>query len=294
MGCWRRVWVLGRTLVRRLMRDDIGAYAAALTYSLLFALFPLALALAALVPALHLEGARGGLLTALSAVVPAEVLALVQRAGGPSLRAHPTLAWVGAAGYVWGMSGAFRRLIDAFNHAYEDVGHLRRPAWKTFALSLVLALTLGIVLVMAVVVASLGGHVFGAALAALVGRPAPGLASAVRWLVLLALMVGMLAILYWVGPDRPGRLRWFSPGSLTAIAVWLGISWGFSAYLARFNSYNLVYGGFGAGILLLLYLYFLSWALLLGAEVNALGEPLRGEGIAGPSAGTPERPRPKR
>jgi membrane protein len=259
----RRLWGFAMALYHRVMRDDIGAYAAALTYNLLFALFPLILAIAALVP----PTVRPALVTPLSHVVSPEVIALLRRTAGAE-KVHPTLAYAGALGYVWGMSGAFRRLMDAFNHAYEFPRPLRRRTWQTIVLSLVLALTLGVLLVVAMVVAA-GGQYLVAAAAGPAGLRAAVLV-AIRWAILLAMAGVMLAVLYAVAPDRPQHLRWVSPGGATAICAWLVISFGFSQYLTHFNSYNVLYGSVGAVILLLLYLYFLSWTLLLGAEINAM------------------------
>lgn len=262
-----RLWRFGTALARRLVRDEVGAYAAALTYTLLFALFPLALALAALVPA----SVQRALLVPLASVVTPEVISLLRHTaagGGPA--AHPALAYAGLTGYLLGMSAAFRRLIDAFNHAYEFAPPLRRGPWRTAVLSVVLALTAGAMLVLAMAMATLGQHLTLAVLGP-VGGPLGGVVvAAVRWGTLLALAVVMLAVLYAVAPDRPCRFRWITPGSAAAIAAWLAISFGFSLYLAHFNSYDLLYGSVGAVILLLLYIYFLSYALLLGAELNAL------------------------
>ena len=259
------LWRFGLMLGRRLGRDDIAAYAAALAYNLLFALFPLILAVTAMVPA----QVRVSIMAPLATVVTPEVIALLQRTAG-SAAIHPTLAYAGVLGYVWGMSGAFRRLIDAFNHAYEFPRPLRRKGWQTFLLSVGLALTLGVLLV-----AAMGMATFGRYLLALLPGPRVGWLRAdvvlgLRWVVLLAMALVMLSVLYGVAPDRPRGLRLLSPGAAAAILAWLVISLGFSQYLTHFNSYNLLYGSVGAVILLLLYLYFLSYALLLGAELDAV------------------------
>lgn len=260
-----RLWRLGVTLGRRLVRDDIAAYAAALTYNLLFALFPLILAISALVPA----RVRTSLVAPLATVVTPEVIALLRHTAG-SAAVHPTLAYVGVLGYIWGMSGAFRRLIDALNHAYELPLPLRRKGWQTFLLSVILALTLGLLLV-----AAMGMATFGRDIVTLVPGPPAGLVRAdivlgMRWVALLALGLLMMDVLYAFAPDRPRGFRLFSPGAGAAMGAWLLISLGFSQYLAHFNSYDLLYGSVGAVILLLLYLYFLSYALLLGAELDAV------------------------
>lgn len=262
-----RLWRFGTALARRLGRDEMGAYAAALTYNLLFALFPLVLAVTALIPA----SVQRALLVPLSSVVTPEVIALLRHtAAGGGSAGHPALVYAGVTGYLLGMSAAFRRLIDAFNHAYEFPRPLRRTPWRTVLLSVVLALTAGALLVVAMAMATLGQQLTLALLGS-VGGPLGGVAvGVVRWGALLALGLVMLALLYAFAPDRPCRFRLVSPGAAVAIIAWLAISFGFSLYLSHFNSYDLLYGSVGALILLLLYLYFLSYALLLGAELNVM------------------------
>ncbi len=260
----------GKAFVHRLVRDDIGAYAAALSYSLLFAIFPLGLVLAAVLPALplHLPTAE----SIPTGIVSPEVRDLFVRVIRASV-ARPTLAYLGALGYLYGMSSAFRRLIDAFNHAYEYVPKLRRPAYKTLILSVVLALTLGLLLIAAIVLATGGAHLCYLLLSAIAGRPvATSVSSVVRWLLVIGLAVILLAVLYWIAPDRPHRFRWISLGAVVAVVLWLFISAAFSIYLTHFNSYNLLYGSVGAFILLLLYVYIFSYAVLLGAELDAMLE----------------------
>lgn len=246
-------------------RDELSAYAAALTYSLLFALFPLALALAGTAELLHVTAAQQALVAALAAVVSPEVVHLVAHPRAAALPAG-TLTAAGAVGYLYGMSSAFLRMMDGFNHAYECPLPQRRGPWRRGLLALLLAFTLGGGLVAALLAATFGQYLV-VALVPVAARPAARLSGAA---ILLLFALGMLAVLYWVVPDCRQPFRLVTPGALAALGVWLLISYGFSIYLSHFNSYALLYGSVGAVILLLLYLYFLSYALLLGAEINAL------------------------
>jgi len=259
-----------RAIVARVGRDDVGAHAAALTYNLLFAVFPLGLALAGLLSWLRLPALEQSLLRVLSGILAPEVTQLIaQTIFGRTGAASPALVYGGMVGYVLGMSGAFRSMMDALNHAYEYLPEIR-PAWKTWGLSLLLVAGQAVALVAAGLVAVLLPAAAGYAASHLLGPGAAGPAgTAVRYLLLPAFAVPSLAILYWLLPDRPHPFAWFSPGALLAVTGWLLISAGFSIYLQHFNSYNRIYGSFGAAILMMLYLYFLSFSLLIGAEVNA-------------------------
>ena len=90
-----------------------------------------------------------------------------------------------------------------------------------------------------------------------------------RWPVLALIMVLSLALVYRYGPDRKdAHWRWVSIGSLAGTALWLAASTGFSWYVSAFNSYDKVYGSFGAVVILLYWLWLTAFAALMGAELD--------------------------
>jgi membrane protein len=92
---------------------------------------------------------------------------------------------------------------------------------------------------------------------------------ALRWPALALLMVLSLALTYRFGPDRKNpRWLWLSVGSLAATALWLAGSAVFYWYVAAFNSYDRLYGSFGAVIILLYWLWLTAFAALTGAELD--------------------------
>lgn len=99
--------------------------------------------------------------------------------------------------------------------------------------------------------------------------------SWVKWLVVLALMITLVALLYYFTPNvRKPRFTWISPGSIVTIlglAITGALLW---TYLTRFAGYSL-YGAVGAGIALLFALWLGNSMLLLGAEVDAEVERAR-------------------
>jgi membrane protein len=87
-----------------------------------------------------------------------------------------------------------------------------------------------------------------------------------------------LASFYRTSVVRPRRVRrrvW--PGTIAAVACWLGVSWAFGAYAASMADYALFYGSLAAVAVLLVWLYLTSLSLIVGFEVNALLEGSGGE-----------------
>lgn len=88
--------------------------------------------------------------------------------------------------------------------------------------------------------------------------------------------VGALAGFYRfaVTHSRRVRRRVF-PGALLAVGVWLVVSWGFGLYVRSLAEYAVFYGSLAAVAVLLVWLWLTSFAMLVGAELNAQLEGLR-------------------
>jgi uncharacterized BrkB/YihY/UPF0761 family membrane protein len=85
-----------------------------------------------------------------------------------------------------------------------------------------------------------------------------------------------LAAFYRFAVEHPpgvDRRAW--PGAIVAFTAWLVVSWGFGAYVTSLGRYALFYGSVATVAVLLVWLYLTSWALLIGAELNAQLEGLR-------------------
>lgn len=67
------------------------------------------------------------------------------------------------------------------------------------------------------------------------------------------------------------------PGAVAAVASWIIVSWGFSLYLQTLASYTVYYGSLAAVAVLLVWLWLVSLAILVGAELNSQLEGLRDE-----------------
>lgn len=97
----------------------------------------------------------------------------------------------------------------------------------------------------------------------------------VKWPVILALVVVLVAVLYYYTPNvRQPKFTWISLGSIVAI---IGIAIAavlLSIYLSRFAGYS-SYGAVGTVMALLFALWVFNIMLLLGAEVDAEVERAR-------------------
>jgi len=169
---------------------------------------------------------------------------------------------------LWSASTGTSNLMAAVNLAYdqqESRGFLKLRATA-------LALTLGAI-VFVLLTLFLVAVVPPLLQALQLGVVGTILAQVLRWALLVGLVVGALAIVYRLAPDRNApKFAWTSPGALTATVLWMLGSVGFSLYVNNFGSYNKTYGALAGVIVFLLWLYLTSYIILLGAEINAESE----------------------
>jgi membrane protein len=274
-----RLWRLARALGARVGRDNVGVFAAALSYNFAFALLPLLLFATALLGFLHFAHPVQVLTAPWVQVVPDSVLDMVSKAlKGAVQHRSPTVLSLGFLGFVWGMSGAFRQVVNGVNSAYEYRYPFRRKAWQVYGLSVLLGVTVGTLMVVGLALSVLGPNAVLGLTTAVVGyTPARVAVDLLHWGLLGSVLWIALSILYAVAPDRPRRFSLYTPGTLVTEGAWALLSIGFRQYTERVNTFG-VYGTLGSLILLLLYLYLFGFLLLVGAEVNAvLDSPPQGE-----------------
>jgi membrane protein len=270
---WRSWWGVVKRTTREFRDDNLSDWAAALTYYAVLSLFP---ALIVLVSILGLAGRHPETTDALLDIVdqlgPESAVDTFQGTIESVVKSNASagaLLSVGLAGAVWSASGYVGAFIRAANTIYEiEEG---RPFWKLrplqIAVTVVMVLLLAIVSISLVVTGPLAeavGNVIG------VGDTAVAVWNIAKWPVLLAIVMGMFAFLYYIAPNvRQPRFRWITPGGVAAVLVWIAASAGFAFYVANFGSYNKTYGTLAGVVVFLLWLWISNLALLFGAEFDA-------------------------
>lgn len=89
-----------------------------------------------------------------------------------------------------------------------------------------------------------------------------------KWIVIVLLLFLAISFLYFFAPARKTGFKFFSPGSTLATLLFILTSLGFSAYVNHFGQYNKLYGSIGTLMVILLWLYLNSIAILIGFELN--------------------------
>lgn len=94
-----------------------------------------------------------------------------------------------------------------------------------------------------------------------------------RWPVAFAGLFIMAFLSYYILPDLKGnekfKIKSAMWGTLFFCLFWLVGSWGFSVYVNNLKTYNMVYGTIGAFAVLMVWFYYTSILILIGAEINS-------------------------
>ncbi len=251
---WDQVW-----------EDEILDRAAALSYYLVFALFPALLFLTALVGLLPWR-LMDVLIEQLDRTLPSDIvhrtfLEIVNGARGGLLS-------LGFAGAFWAASSGMGALMNALN-AVHEISESR--AWWRQRL-VALGLTLGVALF---TLGSLGLLIFGEWLSAAaadvlgVGSFAAAVWDACRWGLTVGLAALGVRLVYQFAPAHRPRWRWMSAGAIFAVTTWILMSLALRFYVTNLGNYSVTYGSIAGVIVTLLWLYLMGLALLVGAEIDA-------------------------
>jgi len=93
-----------------------------------------------------------------------------------------------------------------------------------------------------------------------------------KWPVSFILIYLALKIIYTVAPDTNIKSSSVTKGSLFTTISWVFLAGIFSIYIANFANYNLIYGSLSSIIILLLWLYILSYTFVIGLALNIIDE----------------------
>lgn len=269
----KRSWFyVARKTMSEFSKDQCTDLAAALTYYAVLALFPAIIALISTVGVFG-QGAQSvkTVKDILTPLVSPEILKplntfldSVATSGGASLGLV-----IGILAALWSASGYVGAFSRATNRIYEiEEG---RPFWKLRPVMLLLTLVAVILVAVALMLLILSGPVLQSVGDVIgVGGAAVTAFAIIKWPLLLAIAVVIVALLYYVTPNvQQPKLRWISVGAAVAIGVWILASLAFGLYLATFANYSKTYGPIAGVVVALLFLWITNLALLFGAELDA-------------------------
>lgn len=268
------LYTIIRDTVGGLIADDIVGETAKVAFFMVLSLFPL------LVVTLMLTGVVGGarafevIVRVLQGMVPPDGAAFLRQYIEDIAREQrPEALSLGLVVTLFVASFAIFQLEQALNLMYGLQG---RSSWigrRFMAVGVMLVSTL-------ILLAGLSLLLVGPTVLGWIGLAT--VAEIVRWPLGLLLIVLVMAIVYRVLPNRRGVANWRGIAIGAAVgALLLGVvTVGFRVYLAGFADLDVMYGALGGPIALMLWLYLMTMALLIGAKLAAVIEQHEGAAVA--------------
>lgn len=263
----RESWGFVAAIFERMDKIHMGLIAAGVAFYAMFAVFPGLAALIALWglwfdPAIIQEYDRY-----VDEFVPGQAAEILHaQIDALTSGGRTQLGWASAISFVIATVAAragVDALVRGLNAAYGVRSH---------------STIVGFVLAYALTLAIVGVVILGLATIVIVPLafnfmdPGPlrsWLIGVVPWAAMFFIVIIGIGILYRYGPNvKTPRTRLFTWGALFAALAWAAASVAFSIYLARFDSYNRIYGSIGAVVALLMWFYLAGFSVMMGALIN--------------------------
>ena len=249
--------------------DRVTAVAGGITFFGLLSLFPALTALVSIYGLVADPAAISGHLDLLDSFLPQGALDIIRSQVGAITSSPGTaLSIAGIGGLLvafYSANGGMKALLSALNVAFfqtETRGFIKlNLVSMAFTLGglVMIILMLGVIAVIPILLQMLP-----------LADSTSTWVALIRWPIMFGVLILALAALYRWGPDAPdSRWRWISPGAVVAAVGLVLTSILFSWYAANFANYNETYGSLGAVIALMMWLWFASTVVLIGAEVNS-------------------------
>lgn len=257
---WQKVILL---TIQGYFDNKVGRNAAAMTYYLLFAMFPFFIFVTSLLGLLHLPTLT--LDGQITRFLPEDVVAFLNLAIEHITKSsNNALLTFGLVFSVWFPLRAVSNLMEAINDIYGE----EKSGSHSIRTAILTALT--IVLIPAtLLVLLLGERVLG-----FVGEYIPISAefitgwSRMRFVPMAAALLFVLSAVYFFSPSKIHKARYILPGAILSMGVWMLFSLIFSYYVDHMGRYSIIYGSIGVIIALLVWMDWSMIAMLMGAVFN--------------------------
>ena len=272
---------LGRVGRGALMRDaflrlrwaDGFSHARSMAYATTLIFVQGVIALVGLASVLGAGGARDLIVNTLRAVAPGPTGQVLTEAAGQARQAgsaHPVALILGSIGAAFTAAVLMGQIERALNRIYGV--EKDRPTVHKYGRAVLLALSAGVVLVVAVVALALGRDI-GQSIGS------PGVAtvwSIVRWPLALVLLGMGTAVLFRHAPNRrQPAWSWLAFGAAVSVVLLLIVTVGLDLMFGLSSTFGATYGPLAGIVALMFWALAASVSFLYGASLSAQLEAVR-------------------
>ncbi|MBC1650739.1 YihY/virulence factor BrkB family protein [Listeria booriae] len=246
----------------------VTSHAAQLTFYILLSILPMMLVFGNLIPLFPMP--KEEIYNTLQTFMPPEVYDILHPVIESMLtNASGTAISLGLITAIWSASKCFSALQEVLNIVYQA------PDRKNFIVTRIMSF-----LMMLVIIVVLGAVIFVFAFGEQIvtflqdqlDLKLDALADlgAAKWFITPIFLFILFLIIYWLVPNVKWKIRKSVIGALFATIGWLAATELLSAYVSFQGDKILGFGSLSIMIVIMLWLYFVSIILLLGAFINVI------------------------
>lgn len=266
----RRVWRVIAVIWHRMGRDDVLILAASTAYAAVLSMFPLLIAVIALL-SLFVEqaAAQEAVLRALGPYLPDQSLSLVRETLRGVVQTRETAGLIGVLGLLWGATAVAGSLREAINRVLRASP---RAFWRRKLIDLGMVIVGGIFLSLSLLGSALLAVLSVRPLGAAIERAVGGLAQVVAVVGPILFSAAAFFVAYRFLPNVRLRGRSLVWGTLVGVVLFEVSKVAFFWYLRTLAAYPVVYGPLAGLVVFMVWVYLVAVVALLGAEVIAMME----------------------
>ena len=265
----KKIYLIFYRFGRQMTIKNISSFAASTAFFLFISLIPILYLVCSILPYVNIT--QEALRESINAVLPGvigmflnSIIADVygQSAGGISL-AVLVMLWSAGKGMM-----ALMRGLNAVNEVEEE---------KNYIFVRVVAAIYTILLIAAVIISMVFSG-FGKFILKMFIDSIPGgdmlysVLGRIRFLYSWIVLTVLFMMIYSYVPGRRQKFLMQMPGAFFTAIIWNGFSLGFSVYLEYFGDFG-VYGSLATVVIVLLWLYCMSYIVMIGAHINKYFSP---------------------
>ena len=90
-----------------------------------------------------------------------------------------------------------------------------------------------------------------------------------KWPIAFFIIFFSIKLIYTIAPDKTVPSKYVNKGSIFTTLGWILTTAIYSYYVSHFSKYDIFYGSLSNIIILMMYIYFLSYILVLGIAINS-------------------------
>ena len=254
---------------RGIQKGAVTTRASSIAFHMFLALLPTIIYFFTLIPHLPIENFEEVLLSMLQDIMPLNAFQLFETTLRDMFVPRTGLSVFGFVIALFFATNAINGMIVAFNATYHTIETRSWLERRGIAVLLVIILFFLITTAVSLIVFSNMAVNKMVELEMIRKSLTFYLLMTGKWIVIIALIYTALSFLYYLGPSRKTKWRLYSTGSSFATVLVILTSMIFTYIINNFGKFNDIFGSIGTVMVVLLWLFLNSIALLIGFELNA-------------------------